>query len=77
MNDSADALTFVNRDGIKLDGEVVTGAKEAVEALRATKAYLFKPAGEAPKLDAKGNPVIPPAPGKKSGEPVNAKDMKP
>ena len=46
--DPADALALCNREGVKLsdNGDTVTGATEAIAALKKSKAHLFKSAAE-------------------------------
>jgi ATPase subunit of ABC transporter with duplicated ATPase domains len=75
MVDPADALVFLNRADIKIDGSEVVGIKEAVEALKTSKAHLFKPGGTELVVDKKGNVIPPTTSSKTKAEPLNAKDM--
>ncbi len=49
------ALLAIDRSGLKVDTNgAVTGVKEALEALKAAKGYLFKPAAETPAAQPTG-----------------------
>jgi hypothetical protein len=55
--DAADVLKLCDREGVKVgeDGETVTGAREAVDALKKSKPFLFHGEG-GDKIDPPGSP---------------------